>query len=199
MPRNIKVRKFSPYIVIFILGIVIGALCRGYYARDEATTQRDTVTVYKPRYYSFLELKAKTIRLDVPKINVRQRVFVPADSVTIVYRDSVRYVTLSRQNYYTKTEEAQIWHSGVDSTIDSLSLLFPTTTIAQTENVAKKPKKHAIGIGIEANYSTTFNMPVQLEYTYNIKPWLSVYGYAEYELFRKQFGIGAGTKVTIEY
>lgn len=182
-----------------ILGIVIGVLCRGNYFRGEVITQNDTVTVYKTRYYSRLELKAKTIQLEVPKIDVRQRVFVPADSVTIIYRDSVRYVTLPRQNYFTKTEEVQIWHSGVDSTIDSLSLLFPTTTIAHSEKVARKPKKHAIGIGIEANYSTTFNMPVQLEYAYNIKPWLSVYGYAEYELFRKQFGIGAGTKVTIEY
>lgn len=199
MQRNIKVRKFRLYIVIFILGIVIGALCRGYYARDEVTTQRDTTVVYKTRYYSRLELKAKTIRLEVPKIDVRQRVFVPADSVTIIYRDSVRYVTIQRQNYYTKTNEVQIWHSGVDSTIDSLSLLFPTTTIAQTEKVARKPKKHAIGIGIEANYSTIFNMPLQLEYTYNVKPWLSVYGYAEYELFRKQFGIGAGTQMFIEW
>ena len=192
-------KRLSPYIVILILGIVIGALGRGYYARDEVTTQRDTVTVYKPRYYSRLELKAKTIRLEVPKIDVRQRVFVPADSVTIIYRDSVRYVTFPRQNYYTKTEEAEIWHSGVDSTIDSLSLLFPTTTIAQTEKVARMPKKHAIGIGIEANYSTTFNMPVQLEYAYYVKPWLSVYGYAEYELFRKQFGVGAGTQMFIEW
>ena len=192
-------KKYIPHIVILIVGIVIGTLCRGHYARDKVTTQRDTVTVYKTRYYSRLELKAKTIRLEVPKIDVRQRVFVPADSVTIIYRDSVRYVTMPRQNYFTKTEEVQIWHSGVDSTIDSLSLLFPTTTIAQTEKVARKPKKHAIGIGIEANYSTTFNMPVQLEYTYMVKPWLSVYGYAEYELFRKQFGIGAGTQMFIEW
>lgn len=192
-------KKFCSYVAILILGMVIGALCRGNYFRGETITQRDTVTVYKPKYYSRLELKAKTIRLEVPKIDVRQMVLVPADSVTIVYRDSVRYVTIRRQNYYTKTKEAQIWHSGVDSTIDSLSLLFPTTTIAQTEKVARKPKKHAVGIGIEANYSTTFNMPVQLEYTYMVKPWLSVYGYAEYELFRKQFGVGAGTKVTIEY
>jgi hypothetical protein len=126
-------------------------------------------------------------------------VFIPADSVTIIYRDSIRYITLPRQNYYTKTEEVQIWHSGIDSTIDSLSLLFPMTSIVQTEKVARNPKKHAIGIGIEANYNTTFNMPVQLEYTYNVKPWLSIYGYAEYELFRKQFGIGAGTKAFIEW
>lgn len=192
-------KKFRPYIIILVLGIVIGALCRGYYARDEVTTQRDTVTVYKTIQYSRLELQDNTIRLQVPDIHVRPMVFIPADSVTIIYRDSVRYITLPRQNYYTKTKEVQIWHSGIDSTIDSLSLLFPMTSIVQTEKVERKPKKHAIGIGIEANYSTTFNMPVQLEYTYNVKPWLSVYGYAEYELFRKQFGVGAGTKVTIEY
>ena len=192
-------KKYVPYIAMLFIGAVAGLWLNRERHVDEVTIQRDTVTVYKTRYYSRPELKAKTIRLEIPKIDVRQRVFVPADSVTIIYRDSVRYVTLPRQNYFTKTEEVQIWHSGVDSTIDSLSLLFPTTTIAQTEKVARKPKKHAIGIGIEANYSTTFNMPVQLEYAYNVKPWLSVYGYAEYELFRKQFGVGAGTKVTIEY
>ena len=192
-------KKYVPYIAMLFIGAVAGLWLNRERHADEVTIQRDTVTVYKTRYYSRPELKAKTIRLEVPKIDVRQRVFVPADSVTIIYRDSVRYVTLPRQNYFTKTEEAQIWHSGVDSTIDSLSLLFPTTTIAQMETAARKPKKHAIGIGIEANYSTTFNMPLQLEYTYNVKSWLSVYGYAEYELFRKQFGIGAGTKVTIEY
>lgn len=191
-------KKYVPYIAMLFIGAVAGLWLNRERHADEVTIQRDTVTVYKTRYYSRLELKAKTVRLEVPKIDVRQRVFVPADSVTIIYRDSVRYVTLPRQNYFTKTEEVQIWHSGVDSTIDSLSLLFPTTTIAQTEKVARKPKKHAIGIGIEANYSTTFNIPVQLEYAYNVKPWLSVYGYAEYELFRKQFGIGVGTKVTIE-
>lgn len=184
---------------MLFIGAVAGLCLNRERHVDEGTIQRDTVTVYKTRYYSRLELKAKTIRLEVPKIDVRQRVFVPADSVTIIYRDSVRYVTIQRRNYYTKTEEAEIWHSGVDSTIDSLSLLFPTTTIAQTEKVARKPKKHAIGIGIEANYSTTFNMPLQLEYAYYVKPWLSVYGYAEYELFRKQFGIGAGTQMFIEW
>lgn len=184
---------------MLFIGAVAGLWLNRERHVDEVTIQRDTVTVYKTRYYSRPELKAKTIRLEVPKIDVRQRVFVPADSVTIIYRDSVRYVTLPRQNYFTNTEEVQIWHSGVDSTIDSLSLLFPTTTIAQTEKVARKPKKHAIGIGIEANYSTAFNMPVQLEYAYNVKPWLSVYGYAEYELFCKQFGIGAGTQITIEW
>lgn len=192
-------KTYIPYIAILILGIVIGALCRGYYVRDEVTTHSDTTVVYKTRYYSRLELKNKTIRLEAPKIDVQQRVFVPADSVSIIYRDSIRYVALQRQNYYTKTEEAEIWHSGVDSTIDSLSLIFPMTSIIQTERVERKPRKHAIGIGIEANYNTTLNMPVQLEYMYNIKPWLSVYGYVEYELFRKQFGVGAGTKISVYY
>lgn len=187
-----------PYIIILVLGVVIGALCRGYFTH-EVTIQKDTVTVYKTIQYSRLELKAKTIRLQVPDIYVRPMVFIPADSVAIIYRDSIRYITLPRQNYYTKTDKVQIWHSGIDSAIDSLSLLFPMASIVHTERVAEKSRKHAIGIGIEANYNTTFNMPVQLEYTYNVKPWLSVYGYAEYELFRKQFGIGAGTKITVNY
>lgn len=193
--------KYLPYIVIFLIGALAGMWVHRQYHCHETTNvmQRDTIVRYDTVRYSRFMLENQTIKVSSLFDNRTRFVYVPYDSTTIIYRDSVRYVTLTRQNYFTKTEEVQIWHSGIDSTIDSLSLLFPTTTIAQTEKVARKPKKHAIGIGIEANYSTTFNMPVQLEYAYYVKPWLSVYGYAEYELFRKQFGIGAGTQMFIEW
>lgn len=196
MKRNIII-----FASVLILGIVAGVwLCSELHpALRNTEPQRDTVVVQKIVGYTPLELKANTIKLDVSKLSTMAMVFIPYDSTKIVYKDRVQYIAAKRQYFYTKTDEAEIWHSGVDSTIDSLSLLFPMTTIVQTERVERKPRKHAIGIGIEANYNTTLNMPVQLEYTYNVKQWLSVYGYAEYELFRKQFGIGAGTKMFIEW
>jgi len=159
----------------------------------------DTVYIHDTIRYSRLELTRNTCRLDVPKISIPELVYIPADSVTIIYRDSVRYVTLPRQYYYTKMSDAEIWHSGVDSTIDSLVVFRENMAISKTEINTKKTKRHGVSIGIEANYSTAPNFPVQLEYSYNVKSWLNVYGYAEYELLRRQVGIGIGTKMQISW
>ena len=190
-------KKYLLYIVIFLIGAVAGMwLCRNSF-RDTTIVQNDTVTVYKAVPYSPLELKANTIELDVPEINRREYVFVDITHLDTIYRDSIRYVTLPRQYYFTKVKDAEIWHSGVDSRIDSLNVLYESTNITQT--YTPKAKKHSISLGIEANYSTSFMMPVQLEYGYKVKDWLMVYGYAEYELFMKQFGIGGGASLQIEW
>lgn len=180
-----------------ILGIVIGWLCRGRFLDDAPAVQRDTTVVYDTVRYSRLKLAANTVRLEVPHIPVPEYVFVREDSTSIIYRDSIRYVTLPRQFFYTRTAEAEIFHSGIDSRIDSLNVYMRNTSITQV--IRPREKKHSIGIGIEANYATAFNVPVQLEYSYMVRPWLSVYGYAEYEPFRRQFGVGMGTKVLLEW
>lgn len=183
--------------VLLIIGIVIGWLCRGRFLGDAPAVQRDTTVVYDTVRYSRLELDYLTYRLDLPKIGNKEYVFVREDSTTVIYRDSVRYVTLPRQFFYTRTAEAEIFHSGIDSRIDSLNVYMRNTSITQV--IRPREKKHSIGIGIEANYASAFNMPVQLEYSYMVRPWLSVYGYAEYEPFRRQFGVGMGTKVLLEW
>lgn len=190
-------KKFLPYIIVAVLGIVIGWLCRGRFIGDAPAVQRDTTVVYDTVRYSRLQLAANTVRLKVPKIPVPEYVFIREDSTSIIYRDSIRYVTLPRQFFYTRTTEAEIFHSGIDSRIDSLNVYMRNTNITQV--IRSREKKHSIGMGIEANYATAFNMPVQLEYSYMVRPWLSVYGYAEYELVRRQIGAGIGTRVSFDW
>ena len=179
---------------ILVLGMVAGVwLCRELHpAHRSAEQQRDTIVRYIK--YTPLELKAKTIKLDVPKLSTIAMVFIPYDSTKVVYRDKIQYLTAPREYYFTKTDEAEIYHSGIDSRIDSLKIVSIITNVSKP---IPKERKHSIEIGIEASYARTFEMPVQLEYSYMLKPWMSVYGYAQYELFTKQFGVGAGTKVQI--
>ena len=181
---------------ILLLGIVAGMwLCRELHpAHRGAEPQRDTIVRYVK--YTPLELKAKTIRLDVPKLSTLAMVFIPYDSTKVVYRDKIQYLTAPREYYFTKTDEAEIYHSGIDSTIDSLKIVSIITHVSKP---IPKERKHSIELGIEASYARAFEMPMQLEYSYAIKPWLSVYGYAQYELFTKQFGVGAGTQMTFEW
>ena len=192
-------KKYIPYLVIFLIGALAGMWAhRQYHFRNGTNmVQNDTIVRLDTMKYSKLELIRKNYNLDVPKIGTPELVYIPTHSLDTIYRDNIQYVTLPRQFYFTETEDAQIWHSGIDSTIDSLNVFRRNTTITQT--IQPVTKRHALSIGIEANYATIPSFPVQLEYAYHIKTWFNIYGYAEYELLRKQWGIGIGTKIEISW
>lgn len=191
-------KKYIILLAILVLGMVIGWLCRGYHFREEVKmVESDTVYVYKYKSYSHVDLKGSTYKLDVPVVGVPDIIFIREDSTAVEYRDSIRYITAPREFFYTMTPEVEIWHSGIDSRIDSLNVFMRNTSI--THVVTPKEKKHSIGIGIEANYATALSVPIQLEYSYMVKPWMSLYGYAEYEPFRRQLDIGLGMKMFIEW
>lgn len=160
--------------------------------------QRDTVTVYDTARYSRLELTTNTCKLDIPKISRKELVYIPSDSVSIIYRDSIRYVTLERKYFFTETDDAQIWHSGVDSRIDSLNVFHKTKTVTQTVTKAVT-HRHELSFGIEANYFMALSTPIKLKYTYHAVPWFSVYGYAEHDLLSREFGVGAGTSIDFRW
>ena len=192
-------KKYLLYIVIFLIGALAGMWAhRQYHFRDDTKMlQNDTIVRFDTIRHSRLELTTNTCKLNIPKISRKELVYIPSDSVSIIYRDSIRYVTLPRQYFYTKVEDAEIWHSGIDSTIDSLNVVRKTTNV--TETIQRKPKKNSCSIGIEATYTGAFRMPIQAQYSHKIIPWLSIYGYAEYDVITRQMGVGVGTQITLEY
>lgn len=145
-------RNSITYCILFVvLGAVIGWLCRGHYSRDGiGITQRDTVVKYERVFYSRLELSKNTYELEIPKIDKKELVFIPEHSTTIIYRDSVRYVTLPRNFYFTKVEDAEIWHSGIDSRIDSVNVF--RRSISVTESFTPAQQHRRWGIGIQVGY-----------------------------------------------
>lgn len=186
-------RKCIPYIIALVVGILAGMWgCRTYYVQRETDMQRDTVFVRDTFEYTREKLVEST-----KVVHQKDTEYIYIEVRDTVEKEKKVYVPMPRQHYHTRVKDAEIFHSGIESRIDSLNIFSTTANITQT--YTPKVRKHALSFRIEANYSTTFNMPMQLEYTYSIKPWLSVYGYAEYELFRKQFGVGAGTQMTIEW
>lgn len=195
--------KYTKYIILFAIGLLIGGgICRTYtdHFRGGARSETDTIYVHDTVRYSRLELSEKIGQLDVPKVGSPELVYIPTHSLDTIYRDNIQYVTLPRQFFHTKTQDAEIWHSGIDSTIDSLVVFRNNMVISKTETTTQTvTKRHGLSIGIEANYATIPSFPVQLEYAYRIKPWFNIYGYAEYELLRKQWGIGIGTKIEISW
>ena len=188
-------RRFIPYIVVLLLGLLIGAgTCYNHYRHIPA--QVDTVYKYEKVPYTPLELKGNTYELEIPQINVGKHVFIDVALLDTVYRDSIRYVVYPRQYYYTKVKDAEIWHSGIDSTIDSLNVVAKNTTISKTETVVKRHSNH-LRLGIEANYYSTPFIPIYLEYERMLHRNIGINAKFFYDLNTRLYGVGVGVNVQI--
>lgn len=188
-------KKYIPYLVIFLIGALAGMWAHRQYRPYEPTEsiQHDTIVRLDTIRYSRLELTTNSCRLDIPKIYRPELVYIPSDSTTIIYQDSVRYVTLPRKYYFTKTEDAEIWHSGVDSRIDSLNIFRQTKTITRLP----APKRHTLSLGMEPGYSCRVHLPLYLQYEYMLHKNVVVYGRVFYDTPVFCYGVSAGIKLQI--
>lgn len=188
-------KKYIPYILILVVGFVIGILCRPNHFRYATDMVKDTLVIYDTARYSKLELASKSYRLSVPKIERPSLVYIPADSTTIIYRDSIRYVTLPRQYFFTSTDDVEIWHSGIDSTIDSLNVVRKTQEITKTTQSVTN--RNTLALGLEANYINSPYIPIYLEYERMLHKNASFYARVLYDIPSQSYGFGLGAKVSI--
>lgn len=190
-------KDWQKHLVIFLIGIGVGILlclipASSRIGNRDVLVKTDTVHKEIVKYYTALELKKNTIKLNFPKLKVKEYVFVPLPSEsTIIYRDSIRYVTLAREYFYTKQDDVEIWHSGIDSRIDSLKYTMRETII--TDTYKRRDWKHEIKLYGSAGYKYNlgFSTPVGAEYTYYPKRWVGIGGKAEYDFAQKTTGVYA--------
>lgn len=183
--------------LLLVIGIVVGWLCRQSFIRPETITQRDTLVRVDTVTYSRLELETNRICLEIPDIRMRRYVFIETERLDTVYRDNIQYVKMPREYYYTRVKDAEVWHSGIDSTIDSLNVVVKTAEI--TKNTISAQPKNSIGIGIEPSYMNTFSIPIYLEYGRMLHKNIEIYGQIAYDLPSKTFGAGIGIKAGIQW
>ena len=152
------------YVLLIVVGILLGiGVCRNYYVKIAPDVKRDTTYIYEKVPYSRLDLGKMSVQLSIPEVNVPNIVFMQIDSTTIIYKDSVRYVVLPRQYYFTSTEDVEIWHSGIDSTIDSLNVVRKAANITNTYK--PKEKKNYLAVGMDVSWCVKPSIPIYLEYT----------------------------------
>lgn len=184
--------KYYPYIAIFIVGAVIGMwLCRQWHIKDKtADVQRDTIVMYDTIHFTKTEIKT----IEVSKKEKPEVVYIKETDTTIIYKDSIRYIALPKQHYYSKTKDAEIWHSGVESSIDSLNVFRQTYSITET-----KTRKNAVYLGIEAEYIGCTHVPLYLQYERKPKQWYSIYGKVGYDVVHQEWGVGIGAKINLQW
>jgi hypothetical protein len=188
-------KDWQKHLVTFLIGagaaMCLCLTCNPRVGGKDVLVQSDTIVKYETLHYSRLELAKNTIKLDVPKVSIRELVFIEESSLDTIYRDSIRYVTLAREYFYTKQDDVEIWHSGIDSRIDSLKYTMRETII--TDTYKRRDWKHEIKLYGSAGYKYNlgFSTPVGAEYTYYPKRWVGIGGKAEYDFAQKTTGVYA--------
>lgn len=192
-------KDWPKYLVTFLIGagaaMCLCHTCNPRVGGKDVLVQSDTIVKYETLHYSRLELAKNTIKLDVPKVSARELVFIEESSLDTIYRDRVRYVTLPRANYYTKVGDAEIWHSGVGSRIDSLNVFRRDVVV--TDVYKRKDWKHEISIYASAGYCGVPRLPIGAEYAYYPKKWVGFGGKIERDILHKTTGIYATARFRI--
>lgn len=158
----------------------------------------DTTRTEVSRRYSRLELQPKTIKLQVPSIGkVPEVIFIPEEKYTVVVRDSISYVMVERDHFYTETKDARIWHSGVESRIDSLIV---TTFNERVTTTFREPDfRHSLSLFGGMGYAKVPVCPVGIEYLYHPSRWIGFGGRAEYDVYTRNMQILASLRLTIRW
>lgn len=144
-------QKIFAYIGVMVVGVVIGCLLPDYHFRDEVKMlQRDTIVRFDTIRYSRLELVTNSNALKIPKVDVPKLAFLDVEKVDTIYKDNVMYLTYPREHFYTETEDVQIWHSGIDSKIDSLNVFRKRYDISTTTTQERvKNWRFGLDLGVD--------------------------------------------------
>lgn len=193
---------FKNRLFIFLLGAAAG-MCLPFLFRycshdvaEKEAEPADTTIRYETKSHSRLELAQKTYDIDVPSIKgIGRFVLYPVDDTDTVVVEKKVYVSMERQHRYTETDDAQIWHSGIDSTIDSLNVFSKTTSV--TKSIQPVTKCNALSIGIEPSYLNSLSIPIYLEYGRMLHKNVEIYGQFVYDVQSRQFGMGIGLEASI--
>ena len=172
-----------------VIGIVMGLLFRPKQTDEKIITKIE----YKTKYYSSLELQGKTYKIDVPEIGVQKYIYVAVDSVSVIYKDSIQYVMLPREYYRTNIDDVEIFHSGIDSKIDSLKFSHKTEVV--TNKIRPTAKRNNLELGIEADYCTSFSLPVYIEYERMVRKNIGIKTSLYYDMRVRQWGLLIGTSL----
>lgn len=168
--------------VIAIVAFLLGTLMpRSHKIEEKIVTEvvRDTIVHTEIKSVPVAKTQSKTEYVYLSKVD------------TVWVNDTV-YMRLPRQHYFAETDDVKIWHSGIDSRIDSL------VNFRQTKYIEKEVwKRHSLYLGAQTGYYSDFRLSVGAMYQYDVFRWLSVDFGAGYDMYLKQPYAMAGLKVRV--
>lgn len=187
-------KRYNIYIAValFVLGVVIGLWsCRSYYVHKDADVQRDTIFVRDTFHYTKEKIVTKNVLVEKPCTT-----YVKVTDT--LYKENTKYIGLPRQYYFSKVKDVGIYHSGIESTIDSLYFINTTANVYNT--IIPKEKKHSLTIYGGLGYKDRFvTAPCGAKYLYHPATWFGVGGKYEYDVILETHAILATTEINFRW
>lgn len=154
MERITKVLKTcSVAIVLLLVGMVIGWLCRPINAEDTTIVQRDTTIV------------RDTVEIEKPAEVKTEYI---AEKILVEVRDTLwlhdtLYIQLPMQKKFYKEDTYYAEVSGYNPSLDYLEIYNKTVYVTKTER--EKEKRNYLAVGMDASWCIKPSIPIYLEYT----------------------------------
>ena len=180
-------KKILPFVIILIVGIVIGWLCRQSCIRPQTIIQRDTL------------VRVDTVKESYP-VSIREEI---VDTLRILVRDTIRvkdtlYMNLPLEKKLYASSEYYAEVSGYRPNLDYIEV-YPKTKIVKEYVSQSATSRNTLSFGIEPSYMNTLSIPIYLEYGRMLHKNVEIYGQIAYDLPSKTFGAGIGIKAGIQW
>ena len=180
-------KKYIPHIVILILGIVIGALCRPEHFREVTKKVTDTLVV---RDTHIIEKPVMVERTS------KETLLVAVHDTTRI-KDTV-YVPLVIEKRVYKGEEYYAEVSGHQPSLDKIVVYPKTQVISKMETTTQTvTNRHTLKLGIDARYSSTLSIPIYLEYEIMLQRFVGVNAGLFYDIPTGLYGVKVGANVQL--
>ena len=182
-----KMNKYIPYIIVLVVGFVMGILCRPDHIREVTKKVTDTLVV----------VDTHIIEKPVPVKVTAEKISLVAVHDTIVVNDTVFVpIPIERKTYKGEDYFAEI--SGYKANLERIEVYPKTKVISKMETTTQTvTHSNRLRLGIEANYYSTAFMPIYLEYERMLHKNIGISARFLYDLPTGLYGVGAGVNIQI--
>lgn len=177
-------KKYIPYIVVFLVGLLIGWLCRRTEYVETTIVQRDTTVV----------VDTHIVERPVPvRVTVTDTLLKEVTD-TIRMNDTL-YVPLPLERKEYRRDDFYAVVAGYNPSLIHMEV-YPKTVYV-TETVKKKDKSNYLSVGAEAVYIGTPFLPVYLEYERKLHRNFSLNARVMHDFISQENGVSVGVKAEI--
>jgi hypothetical protein len=176
-------KKIIPYILVLIIGILLGHLWSiEHFSDTTKMIQTDTI------------VRLDTIIVEKPVVVER----TIKDSLLVEVHDTIRihdtlYLALPRETKIYKGEDYLAEVSGYNPSLDRIEV-YPKTKVV-TESITHM-NRNSLGLGLDMSYVGTTSIPIYLEYSYLLHKNVEFSAMLMYDLPSQKMGFGLGAKVS---
>ena len=176
-------KRILTYILVVLVGVVLGLLCRPKHIREVTKKVTDTLIIVDTHIIEKPVLVERTHK---------ETLWVAVHDTTVVNDTIFVPITIEKKTYKGEDYLAEI--SGYNASLDRIEVYPKTTTITQKQTVTKC---NQLALGAEIQYNGTPYIPIYLEYSHLLHKNVKMYGKVLYDLPTQNMGVGMGVRLQI--